>query len=202
MGMRNNLTIGVVKLQIWTFFLWLLQAQLSVATAILAADNLWACLWLARIWCFCVVGWLVTLAAVPGKATPYAHTGSGDPMPASQELFFISQSSWVSCSRREDGLSCWHGVKPPLTHSWVSQSFETAHLPLMNGSTHNLKTPNALWTFVDVVMSSISILGQPGQPECNCPDSSFKAVSLCWPRRVRHGRWITAMNNSQPVLSH
>ena len=27
-----------------------------------------------------------------------------------------------SCSRREDGLSCWHGVKPPLTHSCNMQS--------------------------------------------------------------------------------
>ena len=35
-------------------------------------------------------------------------------------LFFFIHHIWLfealTCSRREDGLSCWHCVKPPLTH--------------------------------------------------------------------------------------
>ena len=40
-------------------------------------------------------------------------------------LMRVSESSaWcfeaLTCSRREDGLSCRHGVKPPLTHYFIS----------------------------------------------------------------------------------
>ena len=40
-------------------------------------------------------------------------------------LFFFVLFEALTCSRREDGLSCRHRVKPPLTHprmyfDWVS----------------------------------------------------------------------------------
>ena len=33
------------------------------------------------------------------------------------------------CSRREDGLSCRHGVKPPLTHSRLQDCDDSVLLP-------------------------------------------------------------------------
>ena len=36
----------------------------------------------------------------------------------------------LTCSRGEDGLSCRHGIKPPLTHSQYSQNLSKIFLLL------------------------------------------------------------------------